>query len=167
MNDNLTAPGVGTEVTIVRTFAAPRELVFDCFTKAEHLERWWGPHHFDVPFSETDVRPGGKIRIDMRGPEPYGVNEVHGEFLEVDRPERLVMALRAFRDADGSWGIEHVSTFRFEEAPGGGTTMHLTTVVKQISEALLPALEGMKEGWSQSFEKLETLLPELGQATRS
>ncbi|MBC9034977.1 SRPBCC domain-containing protein [Sphingomonas sp. JC676] len=159
---NTTTVGVGTEVTIDRIFAAPRALVFDCMTKAEHLARWWGPHHFDVPFAESDARPGGKIRIDMRGPEPYGINEVHGEYLEVERPDRLVMVLRAFQDADdGSWGIEHVTTMEFVDAPGGGTAMHMTTLVKQVSEALLPALAGMKEGWSQSFEKLDTLLPEL------
>lgn len=153
--------GVGYQMTLDRTFAAPRALVFDCMTKAEHLARWWGPHHFDVPFAESDARPGGKIRIDMRGPEPYGTNPVLGEFLVVERPDRLVMVLRAFQDTDGSWGIEHETTMVFEDAPGGGTAMHMTTLVKQVSEALLPALEGMKEGWSQSFEKLDTLLPEL------
>jgi uncharacterized protein YndB with AHSA1/START domain len=161
MNAPVTAPGVGTEVSIVRTFAAPRALVFDCLTKAEHLARWWGPHHFDVPFCESDPRPGGKVRIDMRGPEPYGTNPCFGEFLEVERPDRLVLMLRAFQEADGNWGIEHVTTFVFEDAPGGGTTIHMTTVVKQVSEALLPALAGMKEGWSQSLDKLDALLPEL------
>lgn len=161
MNATVTEPGTGYEVTIVRDFAAPRELVFDCLTKAEHLARWWGPHHFDVPFCESDARPGGKVRIDMRGPEPYGTNPIFGEFLEVERPDRLVLVLRGFQEADGSWGIEHVSTFAFEAAPGGGTTMRMTTVVKQVSEALLPALSGMKEGWSQSLDKLDALLPEL------
>jgi uncharacterized protein YndB with AHSA1/START domain len=153
--------GVGTEVTIDRVFAAPRELVFDCMTQAEHLSRWWGPHHFDVPFCESEARPGGRIRIDMRGPEPYGTNEVHGEYLEIERPGRLVMVLRAFGDGEGKWGIEHVTTMVFEDAPGG-TAMHMTTVVKQVSEELLPALAGMREGWSQSFEKLETYLAEIG-----
>lgn len=129
----VTEPGIGYEVTIVRNFAAPRELVFDCLTRAEHLARWWGPHHFDVPFCESDARPGGKVRIDMRGPEPYGTNPIFGEFLEVERPDRLVLVLRGFQEADGRWGIEHVSTFAFEDAPGGGTTMRMTTVVKQVS----------------------------------
>lgn len=153
--------GVGYEVTIDRIFAAPRDLVFDCMTKAEHLARWWGPHQFDVPFAESDARPGGSIRLDMRGPEPYGTNPVHGEYEVVDRPDRLVMVLRAFQGADGSWGIEHRTTMAFTDAPGGGTRMHMTTVVLQASEELLPALAGMKEGWSQSFEKLEAVLPEL------
>ncbi|WP_342250768.1 SRPBCC family protein [Sphingomonas sp. OTU376] len=158
MNANV---GIGREVTIDRVFAAPRELVFDCMTRSEHLEKWWGPHGFDVPFCESDARPGGSVRIDMRGPEPYGTNPVQGEFEVVDRPERLVMVLRGFPCEDGSWGIEHRTTMVFTDAPEGGTRMQMSTVVLQVSEALLPALDGMREGWSQSFEKLETLLRQL------
>ncbi len=158
MNANV---GIGREVTIDRVFAAPRELVFDCMTRSEHLEKWWGPHGFDVPFCESDARPGGKVRIDMRGPEPYGVNPVEGEFEAVDRPARLVMVLRGFPGENGSWGIEHRTTMVFTDAPEGGTRMQMTTVVRQVSEALLPALDGMREGWSQSFEKLDGVLREL------
>lgn len=158
MNANV---GIGREVTIDRVFAAPRELVFDCMTRSEHLEKWWGPHGFDVPFCESDARPGGKVRIDMRGPEPYGTNPVQGEFEVVDRPERLVMVLRGFPGEDGSWGIEHRTTMVFSDAPEGGTRMEMTTVVLQVSEALLPALDGMREGWSQSFEKLDGVLRQL------
>ena len=162
MNDSVIGePGVGYQVTIERTFSAPRELVFDALTQAEHLARWWGPHQFDVPFCESDPRPGGAIRIDMRGPEPYGTNPIYGEFIEVDRPDLFSMVLRGFEQPDGSWGIEHVTTFRFQDAPGGGTQMRMTTVVKQVSEAMLPALHGMQEGWSQSFEKLEAMLEEV------
>jgi uncharacterized protein YndB with AHSA1/START domain len=153
--------GVGYEMTITRNFAAPRELVFDCFTKAEHLARWWGPREFDAPVCETDARPGGKIRIDMRGPDPFGTNPVYGEYLEIARPDRLRFVLRAFQESDGSWGIEHEDTLVFEDAPDGGTVLHMVTRVTQVSERMLPALNGMKEGWSQSLDKLEELLPEL------
>ena len=153
-------PGVGYQVTIERTFSAPRELVFDAFTKAEHLARWWGPHQFDAPLCEVDARPGGAIRIDMRGPEPFGTSPLYGEFITLDRPAGFSMVIRAFEEPDGSWGIEHVSTFRFEDAPGGGTRMHMTTVVKQVSERMIQAIAGMKESWSQSFDKLEAMLAE-------
>jgi uncharacterized protein YndB with AHSA1/START domain len=154
--------GVGHELTIVRTFDAPRELVFDCFTKAEHLARWWGPREFDAPVCEADARPGGAIRIDMRGPEPYGTNPVYGEYLAIERPGRLRFVLRAFQQADGSWGIEHEDTLVFEDAPGGGTTMRMTTKITQLSESMQGAVNGMEEGWNQSFDKLAELLPELG-----
>jgi uncharacterized protein YndB with AHSA1/START domain len=149
--------GVGYKMTLERVFAAPRGLVFDCMTQAGHLARWWGPREFDVPVSESDARPGGKIRLDMRGPEPFGINSVFGEYLTVDRPDRLVMVLRSFQEDDGSWGIEHETTMVFTDAPGG-THMHMTTLVKQVSAAILPALGGMREGWSQSFDKLDELL---------
>ncbi len=153
--------GVGYEMTIERRFEAPRGLVFDCMTKAEHLARWWGPRTFDAPVAESDARPGGAILIHMRGPEPYGINVVEGEYLEVSEPDRLKFVLRGFQAADGSWGIEHVSTMTFEETTDGTTRMTLTTRVLKVSDELMPALAGMKEGWSQSLDKMEELLVEL------
>lgn len=161
MSTTETPLGVGYEMTIDRSFAAPRELVFDCFTKAEHFQRWWGPRGFTSPECESDPRPGGKLKLDMHGPEPYGINAVRGEFLEVERPGRLVFVLRAFPGDDGSWGIEHVSTLTFEETPEGSTHLHMTTRVLQVSEELMPALAGMKEGWNSSLDKLDELLAEL------
>ena len=152
--------GVGYEVTIERRFDAPRQLVFDCMTKAEHLARWWGPRMFDVPVCESDARVGGKLVIHMRGPDPYGTNPVEGEFLEVSPPDRLQFVLRGFPGEDGSWGIEHVTTMDFEDAEGA-TLMRMTTRVLQVSDALLPALGGMREGWSQSLDKMAELLVEL------
>ena len=151
-------PGVGYEVTIERRFEAPRALVFDAITRAEHLARWWGPRMFDAPRCESDARPGGTIAIDMRGPEPFGINEVRGEYLEVSRPDRLKFVLRAFQGEDGSWGIEHVTTMAFEETADGATLMRMTTRVLQVSDALFSALGGMREGWSQSLDKLAELL---------
>jgi len=153
--------GVGYEMVIERRFEAPRALVFDAITRAEHLARWWGPRQFDAPVCESDARPGGAILIHMRGPEPYGINVVEGEYLEVSEPGLLKFVLRAFRGEDGSWGIEHVSTMVFEETADGATLMTLTTRVLKVSEELMPALAGMKEGWSQSLDKLAELLVEM------
>jgi uncharacterized protein YndB with AHSA1/START domain len=153
--------GVGYRMSLTRAFDAPRALVFDCFTRAEHLARWWGPREFSAPVCEVDARAGGSILIHMKGPEPYGTNPIEGEFTEVSPPERLVMVLRGFQGEDSEWGIEHVSTLDFAEADDGGTELTLTTVVRKVSEALKPALQGMKEGWSQSLDKLDELLPEI------
>jgi uncharacterized protein YndB with AHSA1/START domain len=154
--------GPGYTMTLTRSFDAPRELVFDCFTTAEHLAAWWGPRTFTAPVCEIDARPGGAILIHMAGPEPYGINEITGEVAEIDRPARLALLLRGFQGDDGEWGIEHLSTLDFAETADGRTEMTLTTVVRKVSEALKPALNGMKEGWNQSFDKLEELLAEIG-----
>jgi len=154
-------PGVGFEMTLERSFAAPRELVFDCLTQAKHLARWWGPRGYDAPVAESDVRPGGAILLHMRAVGSDEVNPIHGEFLKVSPPDSLSYVLRGFQAADGSWGIEHVSTFAFEEAPGGATLMKMKTVVTQVSDELRFALGGMREGWSQSLDKMAELMATL------
>jgi len=156
-----TLPGPGFVMEMERVFAAPRALVFDCMTKAEHLARWWGPRGFDVPLCESDPVPGGRLVLHMRGPEPYGTNPVEGEFVEVSPPGRLRFVLRGFPQSD-SWGIEHLTTIEFTDAPGGGTLLKMSTEVLQVSDALRPALGGMHEGWSQSLDKMGELLAEIG-----
>ena len=49
-----------------REYAAPPELVFEVWTKAEHFARWFAPDNVDVPLCEIDARPGGVIRFQHR-----------------------------------------------------------------------------------------------------
>ena len=151
----------GYQMTLVRTFDAPRELVFDCFTQVEHMARWWGPRGFTAPVCELDARPGGEILIHMAGPPPYGVNPMGGEFIEVSPPDRLVFSSQAYQGADGEWGIDNLNELSFAEQDGK-TVMTLVVTVRKVSAETLPALSGMKEGWSQSLDKLDELLADLG-----
>ena len=57
---------------ITRIFSAPRHLVFEAWTKTEHLREWCAPKGFTIPFSEGDLRPGGKWRSCMRTPDGTG-----------------------------------------------------------------------------------------------
>lgn len=80
-------------IVITRTVAAPRELVFRCYTDPVHLVHFWGPHGSSMPVCELDLRPGGVWRqvLQFREGEPFPVTYV---FLELEPPERIV-----FRDA--------------------------------------------------------------------
>src|SRR5437764_14492447 len=75
-------PVAQREITITRTFDAPRALVFSMFTDAKHLAAWWGPHGWTNPKAEADPRPGGKILINMQAregtvhPMGEGVDEI-------------------------------------------------------------------------------------------
>lgn len=53
-------------VTLRRTFAAPRERVFEVWTEPEHLFRWWGPPGTAMLEAKVDLRPGGSYRLTMR-----------------------------------------------------------------------------------------------------
>ena len=86
-----TKPAAQREVTITRTFDAPRELVFSMWTDAKHLAAWWGPHGFDNPKCEADPRPGGKLLIHMRAPDGT-VHPMGGVFHEITPHERVVFS---------------------------------------------------------------------------
>ena len=147
----------GYEMELERTFDAPREDVFDCFTNAGAMKAWWGPRDFTNPVCEIDARMGGHILIHMQGPEPFGVSPMEGDFIEVTRPSKLIFTARALQGPDGTWGIDNLNTLTFMEKDGKtALTLHVT--VRKVSDAVRPALAGMREGWCQSFDKLDRLL---------
>jgi uncharacterized protein YndB with AHSA1/START domain len=48
------------EIVAVRVVDAPRTLVWDAWTKPEHLTHWMlGPDGWTMPVCEVDLRPGG------------------------------------------------------------------------------------------------------------
>jgi uncharacterized protein YndB with AHSA1/START domain len=158
------------EFVVTRTINAPRALVFKAWTEPMHMARWWGPHHFTNPVCEMDVRPGGTFRIVMRGPD--GVDHpAKGVYHEVKEPERLVMTID-HSDLSDEWHdivnpnrdrsagrppLPGLTTVTFEEQDGKTKlTVKILFGSAEIRDALLKI--GMTEGWSQSLERLESLL---------
>jgi uncharacterized protein YndB with AHSA1/START domain len=140
-------------LVLERTFDAPRELVFRAWTDPAHVERWWGPHGFTNPRCEWDARPGGRIHIDMRGPDGT-IYPMPGEFHEVVAPERLVFSSSA---VDGA--LQVVTTVTFADA-GEKTKMRMEAIVVHVAPEASFALQGMAEGWKQTLEKLDADLEE-------
>jgi uncharacterized protein YndB with AHSA1/START domain len=87
------------DLVISRVFDAPRDLVFEVWTKAEHFARWFGPHGAEVVGCELDARPGGLIRFGHRVPDGTTLY-LKGTFVEVVLNERLVFTL-GFVDEQG------------------------------------------------------------------
>ena len=145
-------------LTLTRMLDAPRELVFKMWTDPKHLQRWWGPKGSDNGETRLDLRPGGKIFIQMRGPgfdHPMG-----GEFREIDPPRRLVYTATAFEDGAGNMKLENLQTVTLEDV-GGKTRLTVHIVVLRASPDLIPALDGMEEGMSGSLDRLADLLTNL------
>ena len=143
------------DVTLTRVLDAPRELVFRMWTDPMHMAQWWGPKDFTNPVCEMDVRPGGKMRIDMRAPDGI-VYPMTGTFQEIVEPERLVFVAYA-EDHDGNPLLESHTTVTFEEQ--GGKT-RLTVQARGVASAPIAPqmLAGMEQGWSQSLDRLEALV---------
>ncbi|ABS24725.1 SRPBCC family protein [Anaeromyxobacter sp. Fw109-5] len=76
------------EMVITRLVQAPRRLVWQAFTSAENLGRWWGPEGFRTTTSEFELRPGGRWVHVMHGPDGTDYpNQL--TWREVVPPERL------------------------------------------------------------------------------
>jgi uncharacterized protein YndB with AHSA1/START domain len=144
------------EVTITRTFDAPRELVFKAWTDPELIKQWFGPAMFTIPLAELDVRPGGKFLIHMQGPDGTIYPDI-GTYHVIEPPERLVFVDGAFEQEDGSFLLEVLNTLTLVER-SSKTEMTLHCEVIRATPEVQWALAGMEQGWSESFEKLETLL---------
>jgi uncharacterized protein YndB with AHSA1/START domain len=151
-----TGPAAPHEVTLTRLVAAPRERVFRAWTDAKHLAQWWGPKHFTNPLCELDARPGGVIRIDMQAPDG-SVHPMDGVFHEVVPPERLVFTSRAFDAKSNKTLIEALNTITFTDE-GGKTRLTVEARVLEVAPEFAAAAAGMNEGWSQSLERLQTLV---------
>ena len=81
------------EIVSTRVFAAPRAAVFGAFADPVRLAQWWGPSGFTNTIHEFELRPGGRWRFTMHGPDG---NDYPNEkdFTEVVPPARIVFLHR-------------------------------------------------------------------------
>jgi uncharacterized protein YndB with AHSA1/START domain len=143
-----------TVLRLVRTFNAPAEAVFDAWTSAEMLRRWWpAGSDWETPVADVDVRVGGRLRLVMRSPdgEEFGGG---GEYREIIRPERLVFTWTW----DGHLGHEgtQLVEVEFKEGEDGTTTVSLTNRGLRDEESK----RSHREGWEASFDNLDRVLAE-------
>ena len=139
------------ELVLTRVFKAPRGPVFAAWTEPTQVAQWWGPNGFTNPVCELDVRPGGAIRIHMRGPDGT-VYPMTGVYQEIVEPERLVFTSAAL-DESGKPLFEVLNTVAFVEHDGTTKLTVRARVVKSTAGAA-PYLAGMEAGWTQSLERL-------------
>ncbi len=57
------------EIAVARLIKAPPALVFQAWTDPVGISNWWGPRGFSTTTLGMDVRPGGKWRHIMHGPD--------------------------------------------------------------------------------------------------
>lgn len=139
--------------TMVRTFNAPRQLVWDAWTQAEHLVNWWGPKGMNTKVEELNFEEGGSWKYTMMMPDG---NEfvTEGTFIEIKEPEKLVTSAD-FKPMT----VDVVLTVLFEDL-GEQTKMtfsvsHKTEEYRQQQEEM-----GFRNGWGSTFDRLEVYLKE-------
>ena len=154
-----TATTTDRELVLTRIINAPREKVFRAWTEPELIKQWFAPRPYTVAIAETDVRPGGASRIDMRGPDGQEIPG-NGVYLEVVKNERLVFTDAYTKAWEPSLKPFMTVILTFEDE--GGKTKY-TARVRHWSVADREAHEkmGFYPGWGQCTDQLEELMAKL------
>ena len=139
------------EIVLTRVFDAPRHLVFDAFTKAELLKRWFGPRGWSLVVCEVDLRVGGGFRFVLRGPDGTQMG-MRGVYREIVPPERSVH-MESFDDYPGESQVTSVLT-----EDGGRTTLTATVLYPSQEVRDIVIKSGMEHGAAESYDKLAEML---------
>jgi uncharacterized protein YndB with AHSA1/START domain len=136
----------------VRTYAAPRQLVWDAWTDPDQMAQWWGPRGVSTPREsiELDLQPGGVLKFDMVD-DATGVRHANsGRFLEVEPPARIVWSDDGFPDGSG----KGTATIVLETVDDATTrlTVHITADFTETVRA------NAEVGWGTQLEKLVDFL---------
>jgi len=137
------------ELVVSRTFEAPRELVFEAWTKAEHVSRWFTPKPLTTHDCEVDFRPGGVFRLVMRMPNGTEF-PMDARFGEIVAPERLTFVAHIH----GGNEVHTTVTFTEEGPARTKVTAHQTYAFES------DATRGALQGWTATLEQLAEHLKE-------
>lgn len=146
-------------VTLTRILKAPRDLVWRAWTDAKMLKEWWGPEQFTNPVVEGDIKVGGTLHITMHGPKdsPFDIDmPMVKRYREIVPGRKLVFENEPL-GPNGERLMESLTTVTFSDHPDG-TLMEMTTTARALVPMAAQMLQGMEQGWSQSFDKLARFL---------
>ena len=138
---------VAAPLFISRLLNASRNLVFEMWSKPEHLARWWGPNGFTLPRCKMDFRTAGAFQLVMRAPDGADF-PLRGEYLEIIEPERI-----AFHEFHSQHGHEVFTIITLLEEDG-----KTRLIVQQAYLFESDATQGAPEGWQQTLNRLESAL---------
>ena len=143
-----------TEILITRQFDAPAALVFKAWTTPELVKRWWGFESGVWKVCEVDLRVGGTWRwVVQEGDMEVGF---HGEYREIDAPNRLVST----EVYEGMPDASSLNILTLDEVDGVTT---MTTLVQHSEKAHRDGHieSGMEGGMQVSYNRMEDVVVEL------
>ena len=144
----ITTPG-DRQIVVTRIFDAPRAVVFEAWTKAEHVAHWWDPSGVPLAVCEIDLRPNGAFLWVNRSPDGGQGHSFAGNYREIVPPERLV-----FTNDSGAGIARLVFT---EDRKKTKLTMTIECATRQERDALLQMR--VDAGTAQTLENLAAYLP--------
>lgn len=138
-----------TELIVTRVFDATKEQIWECFTDAALLHKFFGPAGTRIPIETVtmDVRVGGEFSLTMHNEENGDQYPLTAEYLTVDEPSKL-----AFKTSGGIEG-----TIELEDLGMGKTLLTWTTVTEMDEELRKNATIGTHSAVDNLGELLRSL----------
>jgi uncharacterized protein YndB with AHSA1/START domain len=151
-----------TSITFVKTFDAPRELVYETFVTPKHLQAWWMPKGCTMFYCTIDLKVGGEWRYGVTIDDSGAEHWVKAEYEEIVPGKRLVLSDH-FTDKDGLVnnslpGKRMIITFE-DEGDGTAVTIETILATPELKEQL--AKMGFVEGMTMALGNLTQLLGDL------
>ena len=137
---------------VSRLFSAPRTLVFQAWSSAEHLRHWFCPQGYTVPDARIEFRVGGAFEICMRSAEGQD-HWTRGRYVEIVPDTRLVIDMKAVGDRDQPLFRAYTVVTFADEA--GGTKLEVNQRYTVFDQAAAPMIKGAPQGWSQTLDRLK------------
>ena len=139
------------QLRMKRMFKAPVELVWEAWTKPEHISKWWGPNGFTTTIHKMDFQEGGEWKLTMHGPDGtnYPNKSIYKEIIPF---EKIV--------------FEHINPHFFTTViftkHGEGTEIDWSMLFDsaEMLETIVKAHKA-DEGLKQNLEKLSAYLTKL------
>ena len=154
-------------LVVERTFPAPRSNVWAAWTTPELFAKWWGPRGWTTEVKHMDFQPGGYLLYGMKCEDPqqtdwYGKYSWGKSVYDQIDAENSFSYTDYFSDENGvvTPGMP-VMKIDLVFAEVDGETSVTSTGVFESPEALKQVIEmGMKEGLTQTWDRLEELFAE-------
>lgn len=142
-------------LTIKRTFNAPIKLVWEAWTQAEHIAKWWGPKGMEVKIVKHEFRVGGEWEYEMMMPNG-------GKFISEGVYAEIVELVKIISSADFKPMTEGVEIQALFEEAGDKTNFTFNCVHPTEEYCKQQEKMGFYNGWGSVFNNLEGYLQEQG-----
>lgn len=133
--------------TLQRTFNAPIKLVWEAWTRPEHIASWWGPQGMNTKVITHDFRVGGAWKYTMEMPDgnEFITDGIYSEIVELER----ICSSANFKPM--TEGVEIQALFEQD----GEKTNFTFNVVHPTEDYCKQQTEmGILNGWGSVFDRL-------------